>query len=363
MHLRLSLPNSERAWAYVWLWSLLACATGCVQSMYSAANLPPQYLAPPPKSAQHLDLSVLSGRNGNSEFIGAGDTVEVSIATGVESGPTPKWMLRVSDQGMLDVPLVGPVPIQGIAATDAESRIRDESIRRGVYISPKVTVVVAQPRTFRITIAGAVNEPGTYELPASGCDVLAALAKAKGLSVDADTSVEVRHPASGLNVLAANEVPDVNGVVQASSQSGYGESLRLDISQPQAIAPSKLQLHDGSVVMVLRQPKRRVNVDGLVKTPKSIDMPEDLTLLDAVAQAGGTTLTIADRVQIVRRVDHQSNPVVISASLRKARNGMSDNLLLAPGDIVSVEETPSTFVLDSIRTFFRVGFAAAIPGL
>ena len=35
---------------------------------------------------------------------------------------------------------------------------------------------------------------------------------------------------------------------------------------------------------------------------------------------------------------------------------------LQPGDTVSVERTAATVVVDTIQTFFRVGFAANIPG-
>lgn len=367
--MRQSSKWTIRAFMLTSAWSIIAIFSGCAQSMYSAANLPQQFAAPPPRSAQHLDLGWLSGRNGNSELLGVGDTVDISIATGLETGPAPKWNLRVSDQGLVDVPLIGPVPVLGITAADAEARVRDESIRRGVYIAPKITVALVRARTYRITVAGAVEQPGTYDIPASGCDVLSALAVAKGLADDADTVVEVRHPAANnpaYAALAPGMIDPEAGVVQASaSQPAFGESIQLDMSQPQTLNPSQLQLHDGSVLMVLRQPRRRINVDGLVRQPKVIDMPdgEELTLLDAVAQAGGTTLSIADRVQIVRRVNTNGTPVVISASLREARNGMSDNLVLAPGDIVNVEETPTTFVMDAIRTFFRVGFSSALPGL
>jgi hypothetical protein len=36
---------------------------------------------------------------------------------------------------------------------------------------------------------------------------------------------------------------------------------------------------------------------------------------------------------------------------------------LAPGDVVSVEETPLTFTVGTIQSFVRFGFSSAIPGL
>ena len=49
--------------------------------------------------------------------------------------------------------------------------------------------------------------------------------------------------------------------------------------------------------------------------------------------------------------------------MREAKRGGAANLLLAPGDVVSVEETPLTFTVSTIQNFIRFGFSAAIPGL
>jgi hypothetical protein len=37
-------------------------------------------------------------------------------------------------------------------------------------------------------------------------------------------------------------------------------------------------------------------------------------------------------------------------------------LLLAAGDVVSIEETPLTFTVGTIQSFVRFGFTSAIPG-
>ena len=42
-------------------------------------------------------------------------------------------------------------------------------------------------------------------------------------------------------------------------------------------------------------------------------------------------------------------------SIQNTKNGR-DNLTLALGDTVTVEQTPGTVVMDAIPTFFRVGF-------
>lgn len=88
---------------------------------------------------------------------------------------------------------------------------------------------------------------------------------------------------------------------------------------------------------------------------------EPTRLIDAIAMANGRTLEIADSVRVIRPTGQ--GPKVIEASFADAKAGGRSNILLGPGDIVSVEETPSTFVVGIMKDFMRIGFSAGIPGL
>jgi len=86
-------------------------------------------------------------------------------------------------------------------------------------------------------------------------------------------------------------------------------------------------------------------------------------LLDAIALANGRTMQLADKVHVIRQLDTMKEPILIAASMKEAKRGGPANLRLGPGDIVSVEETPLTFTVGTIRSFIRFGFSSAIPGL
>ena len=115
--------------------------------------------------------------------------------------------------------------------------------------------------------------------------------------------------------------------------------------------------------MVKEQESHSISVLGLVKRPGNYDLPLDETyrLLDAVAMAGGTTVSIADKVRVIRRLDQDSVPFVIEVSIKAAKHTSDENLVLMPGDTVSIEETPATFVVETVRSFVRFGFSSAIP--
>jgi len=62
---------------------------------------------------------------------------------------------------------------------------------------------------------------------------------------------------------------------------------------------------------------------------------------------------------VIRRPPGKAEPIRIAVSLQAAKQGQ-DNVAVAPGDTVSVEQTPVTAVVDCIQTFIRVGFGASM---
>ncbi|XZE55171.1 polysaccharide biosynthesis/export family protein [Planctomycetaceae bacterium SH139] len=339
--------------------------------MYTAASLPAEYHASHHISARHLDLSRVPRAAAPAEWLQPGDGIQVSIATGVEEALVPIWDVALDNDGSVAIPLVGRVPLAGLTPNAAAQRIRDIAVQRGLYVAPNVSVQVDRKRTYQISVVGAVNKPSNYDIPVASCDLLTALSLAEGLALDAETTVEIRHTPLALQSISS--LPPTIGpegpIALASYRQGRPQQpasvIRVDLANLQDIDPASLRLLDGSVVNVTRRTRRLVNVMGLVRNPASLEMPdgEDLTLLAAIAQAGGPTLQLADKVHIVRTPPGTDQPVTIEASLADARNGGPSNLVLAHGDIVNVAETPMTMTVDAIRTFFRVGFTSALPGL
>jgi polysaccharide export outer membrane protein len=334
-------------------------ATGCHRGLiYTPTQLPPEFLAHQVHSAQRLNLTRFARTGTNSQQISAGDQLQVAITTGLESDDQAEWPpIRVDDQGSVDLPLVGAVEIAGLDLAAAEQRIRDESVRRAIYRAPNVSVSLVKRRTNRVTVVGAVVEGGVRELPAADCDLFAAIVAAGGLSDDASTVVEIRHPSVSPPETSLASFPLTGPPVPNASLE------RIDLVELER-AESDAQLEDGAVVMVLPQAPRTIQVIGLVNKPSQIEMPadQDVRMLDAIAQAGGLTLQIANKVHVIRQVPGRDAPVVIETTIRDAKSQAHANILLAAGDVVSVEETPSTFTVEMLRSFIRFGFTSSIPG-
>jgi hypothetical protein len=63
---------------------------------------------------------------------------------------------------------------------------------------------------------------------------------------------------------------------------------------------------------------------------------------------------VADKVFVIRKMAEMTEPAVIKVSIAGAKRNGNENLLLASGDLVSVESTVSTLMLESVSKFFRM---------
>ncbi len=342
--------------AGVWLPLLLLIAAGCRQpANFRAASLPPQFRAPLVRSARHLDLSPLARAAGGTDVIQPNDLVAVTTATGLSSDPAEPHVLRVAPDGTVNVPLVGTVRVAGMEPQTAEYWVRQASMQRDVFRDPQVSIQFESRHANNVTVLGAVTTPGVYRLNGANSDVLAALVAAGGLTDQAGTSIDVRHPPAGA-VQAAGYGPG------AGPQTA---SYRLDLRDVRTAVDADLSVRDGTVIMVPERVKQTVYVMGLVNRPGDFEIPPDdeLRLLDALAMAGGRRLEIADRVTVTRRATQSRAPIIIEASVREAQQDGNANLRLAAGDVVQVEETTTTFTLETLRNFVRLGVTTGLTGL
>lgn len=351
--------------------ALLTClALGCAgsASTYNAQSLPAQFSVQPSLNVSTLDLSPLAATSLDTTRIYSGDGLELTVATGTEPRLPDPWKLTVDRDGNVEVPLVGPVNVGNLNINQAQSKIRLASIERGIFRNPSVSIGLGERRTYRITVMGGVTDPGTFDIPAANSDLLAAIMAAGGLSESAGHIVEVREiaaPSQQIPQQSPFEQPeyDVARTQYVESSNVGGPSVRqINLaalhSNPQPT--QTYSLTDGAIVTVRELPKGYIHVMGLVNAPSRFEMPpgEDLRLLDAVAIAKGTKVSFADKILIQRIIPGSAEPITIEASIQEAKKDGSKNILLADGDLVSVEETPVTFMLGMAKQVIRVGLTA-----
>jgi polysaccharide export outer membrane protein len=319
-------------------------------------------MAPPAVDLESLDLSGLADRSVSSEIIQPGDVLDVTMVTDFAKLATTTTPVRVADDGSVVIPLLGRMSVGGLEVKQAEQAVNAESVARGVFRNPCITVTMKQCHTSKVTVVGAVNKPGTHELPRGSMSLMAALLAAEGLSKEAGTEVEIRHidsreirPGMQPSTLQAGGGPGAAlASYEQTSAAAMPSVTRVDLKAAEAGVMQIPELRDGDVVHVSKRTLPPVFVIGLVARPGSFPYPtnQEIRVLDALSLAGGCPNPAAEQIMVIRRGPSSPEPIRIAVSLQAAKNGR-DNLTLAPGDTVSVERTAATAIIEVLQTIVR----------
>jgi polysaccharide export outer membrane protein len=306
----------------------VAAATGCGSQVERSRTMsPPQAGSPSYSSAseinQAISLTASSSTSSAADYrIGPEDLIQITIYNipEQEARATPRTMaLRVSQQGMIVVPMVGELAVKGMTTADVERELRQ---RYSKYIrSPQVGVMVTEHRQ-RVSVMGAVQKPGVVELtgPKSVIDVLAL---AGGVTERAGNQVHVyRQDKQG-----ARQSIVIDLVMLATSAAGVGDDKNaLALNAP---------LQAGDVVNVPQA--GMFFVDGAVGKPGSYPLGRSYTLSQALATAGGVNPELADysAVNINRR--HGPNKMeTITVNLDNVLAGTTADPAVQPDDVILV---------------------------
>ncbi len=206
-----------------------------------------------------------------------------------------------------------------------------------VMLRPGDTLIVPAV-TETVALTGEINTPGRYPLQPD-TTLLSLIAEAKGLTPLADPSrVVIIHPDG------SQEEVDISGLAEG----------KLD-------AAKLPKLHDGDVVLFPRT-RNDVIVLGQVNTPGAIDLRPRMTVIDAIALAGGPT-TLAD-LEHVRVVDRDGNERVVKVGTARGEilppEKLSDESRLRGGEMIIVPEAMHVVsVLGFVR---RPGLVTYRPG-
>jgi protein involved in polysaccharide export with SLBB domain len=148
----------------------------------------PSAVAPQAQSTSTLDNYILSPND--------------IILVKVFEDPDLDSQHRISQDGTINLPLIGVVQISGRTVTQAANTIR-ERLLKGYLRNPQVRVNVIQYASRRITILGQVQKPGSYLLPnEERVDLLQAIAMAGGFTRLADEGrVLVRRNVNGVETI------------------------------------------------------------------------------------------------------------------------------------------------------------------
>lgn len=350
--------------------AVLLVTTGCQSdpNFHRASQMPKGLRIARSQSTQEVDFGQLASVGGRTDEIGSGDLLEVSIASSLKVDDEVSRTVRVATDGSVTLPSSGQSPLKvHLAGQDPQTAaavIESVLIQNRLYRNPTVTVDIAKPKMNRIRVVGAVNIPGLVELPPNSSDLVSAIAMAGGLAENASANVTIRNPRiiqpSQRRAIAGGPHQPYSTVSDTTEISGGMKPYTINLISAARDGSAMETIEDGGVVMVNKHDPEPIRITGLVHKPDSYDYPVDKppTVLGAIAMAGGSSSQVANKVYVIRPMSQPGKRAVIEVSIRRAKRDPQEDILLGPGDIVSVEQTPSTILMEAFQ-LIRFGISGS----
>lgn len=247
-------------------------------------------------------------------IIGPRDLLEIKVFELPEFDHT----VRVSEDGSITLPLIGNIQIGGLTKDKAEKKL-SELLEKYVK-KAQVSIFIKEYQSSRVAIIGAVEKPGMYEL------------------VGRQTLLQMISQAGGFKDTAANEI-----YVLREGQDGTTASISIDLEDLMINGNQNLNIpiQANDVINVPVDKLINVYVFGEVRQPGALEvkMSNKITLLQAIAQAGGLSENATKRGVTIKRRDKSGKEINLSVNLNDIIKGKKKDIPLQEGDVVIVKQS------------------------
>ena len=240
--------------------------------------------------------------------LGSGDRLLVEVY-GVEE---MNKEVVIDPLGYVTLPLLDKVKVQGFTLNELQ-KILEEKFRE--YINdPKVNIELKEYGSRFVNIIGEVEHPGRISLKRA-FRLLDAISEAGGFKANSG-DVEVQRKDSGGGVQKI--------IIHKDTLLAAGEGNE------------NIFVYDQDTVNVL--PIASVYVSGQVKAPQSLVYNKDLTLLRAIAKAGGFSEWANKDKVIVLRQTQNGETSTMKVDADRIEKGKDNDIPLLPNDHIVVDE-------------------------
>jgi polysaccharide biosynthesis/export protein len=263
--------------------------------------------------------------------VGPDDVLEVSIFEWEANEQTKTLKLRVSETGIVSLPVVGALEVAGKSVQEIQRMIEEQLIEQGVLQTPRVGVWVSEFRSRQISVIGSVNQPGSY-----------------AIHQNVSTLLNMLTLAGGPQDIAGG----VAYVIRSGAEAG-APRMQIDLGTLLETGDPALNpvLSAGDVVYVPKAPM--IYVYGAVRQPGAFTFRKQLRVLEAIALAGGSS-EMANRraISLVRR-SVTGEERLHELDLARIERGQAPNIYLRDGDVLHVRTSMPKAVGMEVLAFIR----------
>jgi polysaccharide export outer membrane protein len=275
-----------------------------------------------------------SGAPADSNYVlGPEDVINVDVFNLPELSKT----VRVANDGMVTLPLIGRVQAAGFTAEELRKELADKWGENYLQ-DPQVTVFISEFKAKPVSVIGAVERPGLYPLTGRRTLIemlsLAGGFGKRGTSPAGRTVLVTRksgfgdlQPVDGMHVRGPDQIEiDLNRLLYTRD-----EKLNLEIRPLDIISVSKAEV---------------VYVTGAVNRPGGfvLDDRPSLTVLQAVSMAQGLTFGAAKKSARIIRTNQDGSKREVPIDLSKILRGRGEDTPLLADDVLFIPEDAKKIV-------------------
>ena len=257
--------------------------------------------------------------------LGPGDVIEVNIFEWELSEQAKTVPVRISQMGMISLPMIGDLQASGATVWDLKKEIEQRLQAGGFIRRPQVSVIIKEFHSKKIAVVGSVHKPGVYVIERNVTTLLDILSLAGGLTAQSGQMLYViRRDSSDSAQKSAADKPATITI----DLHELMDSCNLGLN---------IVLRNGDIVSVPQA--ERFFVYGYVNKPGAFNLAKPTTVLEAVAMAEGVDHDRGSPEYCMLKRNATDGQQHIPIDLEAIRKGKKPNLYLEPNDIIDVRQT------------------------
>lgn len=253
--------------------------------------------------------AALSAEDPKNYTLGPGDEIRIVVF----QNPDLTLDTRVNENGTISYPLIGSVDVGGKPIIAAEKSIAAALKSGGFVQQPQVNILLMRIRGNQVSVLGEVNRPGRYPIETFNTRVSEMLANAGGII-------------SGMGPSGGGD----DKVILIGYRNGERVRKEIDVHEMFMSEGSSNDMTVAAGDILYVPPAPLYYIYGETQKPGSFRIRDGMSIQQALAEAGGTTIRGTERGLKVYRKNGEGQVEAVR---------INPNDPVQPGDVIYVSES------------------------
>ncbi len=241
--------------------------------------------------------------------LGAGDIINVTVF----GEPELSGDYELNEKGEIKFPLLNEILLLGLTIQEASKKIED-LLKVSYFQNPQVSVTVKEYKSYWINVIGEVKSTGKKYLKQRST-VLDVISECGGMTQEAGDKITIQR----------NKNDKESSIIQLTLK---------DLTEPKSDYYN-FKVESGDTIIVHQKPY--FYIQGEVAKPGKYELVDNLTLLQAIALAGGVGKFANERnIEIYRTEGSETK--IIKKNLKEIKKNEEEDIVILPMDTIIVNK-------------------------